>query len=69
MEAWMDMEVLIANGFPIFVVAFLLLAVVLVFGGVKTVPQGMEFTTEPLRDDAGKVRRKQLRMERLPSEV
>ncbi len=40
------MEVLFANGFSIFVVAFLLLAVVLVFGGVKTVPQGMEFTTE-----------------------
>jgi len=40
------MEAIFADGFSIFVVAFLLLAVVLVFGGVKTVPQGMEFTTE-----------------------
>jgi regulator of protease activity HflC (stomatin/prohibitin superfamily) len=40
------METIFADGFSIFVVAFLLLAVVLVFGGVKTVPQGMEYTTE-----------------------
>jgi regulator of protease activity HflC (stomatin/prohibitin superfamily) len=40
------MEAVFADGFSIFVVAFLLLAVVLVFGGVKTVPQGMEYTTE-----------------------
>lgn len=40
------MEAIFADGFAIFVVAFLLLAVVLVFGGVKTVPQGMEYTTE-----------------------
>ncbi len=40
------MEAIFADGFSIFVVAFLLLAVVLVFGGVKAVPQGMEYTTE-----------------------
>ena len=40
------MEAIFADGFSIFVMAFLLLAVVLVFGGVKTVPQGMEYTTE-----------------------
>ncbi len=40
------MEGIVISGFSIFVVAFLLLAVVLVFGGVKTVPQGMEYTTE-----------------------
>ena len=34
------------SGFSIFVVAVLLLAVVLVFAGVKTVPQGMEYTVE-----------------------
>ncbi len=40
------MEAILANGFAIFVVALLVLAVVLVFGGVKTVPQGMEYTAE-----------------------
>ncbi|MFT5012726.1 MAG: bile acid-coenzyme A ligase, partial [Dinoroseobacter sp.] len=29
------------------------------------VPRSIEFVTEPLRDDAGKVRRKQLRAERI----
>ncbi|MFT7140194.1 MAG: bile acid-coenzyme A ligase, partial [Sulfitobacter sp.] len=29
------------------------------------VPRTIEFVTEPLRDDAGKVRRKQLRAERI----
>ncbi|MFP6731354.1 MAG: SPFH domain-containing protein [Alphaproteobacteria bacterium] len=40
------MEALVLDGFSIFVVAFMLLAVALLFGGVKTVPQGMEYTTE-----------------------
>ncbi len=40
------MESVIISGFSIFVVAVLLLAVVLVFAGVKTVPQGMEYTVE-----------------------
>lgn len=40
------MEAIFANGFAIFVVALLVLAVVMVFGGVKTVPQGMEYTAE-----------------------
>jgi regulator of protease activity HflC (stomatin/prohibitin superfamily) len=40
------MEAIFADGFAVFVVAFLVLAVVLVFGGVKTVPQGMEYTAE-----------------------
>lgn len=31
------------------------------------IPRSVEFTTEPLRDDAGKVRRSQLRSERLPA--
>ncbi len=30
-------------------------------------PRSIEFTTEPLRDDAGKVRRSQLRAERIPA--
>jgi len=34
------------GGFETFVLAVLLLAIVLVFAGVKTVPQGMEFTIE-----------------------
>jgi regulator of protease activity HflC (stomatin/prohibitin superfamily) len=42
----MIMEALVLDGFSIFVVAFMLLAVALLFGGVKTVPQGMEYTTE-----------------------
>ena len=40
------MEGLAISGFSIFVMAFVVLAVVLVFGGVKTVPQGMEYTIE-----------------------
>lgn len=32
------------------------------------IPRSFEFTNEPLRDDAGKVRRKALRAERLPSD-
>jgi bile acid-coenzyme A ligase len=31
------------------------------------VPRDFEFTAEPLRDDAGKIRRSALRTERLPS--
>jgi len=34
------------EGFAIFVVAFVLLAVILVFMGVKSIPQGMEYTVE-----------------------
>ena len=34
------------SGFSIFVIAALVLAVVIVFMGVKTVPQGMEYTVE-----------------------
>ncbi len=34
------------SGFSIFVIAFFVLAVVLVLMGVKTIPQGMEFTVE-----------------------
>ena len=34
------------GGFEIFVVAALVLAIVLVFMGVKSVPQGMEWTVE-----------------------
>ena len=40
------METIFLSGFSIFVMAVLLLAIVLVFGGVKTVPQGMEYTIE-----------------------
>ncbi|MFP6744441.1 MAG: SPFH domain-containing protein [Alphaproteobacteria bacterium] len=40
------MEAIFFGGFEIFVAALLVLAVVLVFGGVKTVPQGMEYTAE-----------------------
>ena len=40
------MDTIFLSGFSIFVVAVLLLAIVLVFGGVKTVPQGMEYTIE-----------------------
>ena len=36
----------ILSGFSIFVVAILALAIVLVFAGVKSVPQGNEFTVE-----------------------
>ncbi len=36
----------ILSGFSIFVVAILALAIVLVFAGVKSVPQGTEFTVE-----------------------
>jgi bile acid-coenzyme A ligase len=31
------------------------------------IPRDFEFTSEPLRDDAGKIRRSALRAERLPS--
>ena len=31
------------------------------------VPRSVEFTTQPIRDDAGKVRRAALRAERLPT--
>jgi len=31
------------------------------------IPRSLEFTTEPLRDDAGKVRRNQLRLDRIPA--
>ncbi|MFT6516586.1 MAG: bile acid-coenzyme A ligase, partial [Candidatus Azotimanducaceae bacterium] len=31
------------------------------------IPRTIEFSAEPLRDDAGKVRRKALRQERLPT--
>jgi bile acid-coenzyme A ligase len=31
-------------------------------------PRTIEFVTEPLRDDAGKVRRKSLRAERMPKQ-
>jgi bile acid-coenzyme A ligase len=31
------------------------------------IPRSIEFATEPLRDDAGKVRRKQLRLDRIPA--
>jgi len=31
------------------------------------IPRSIEFTTEPLRDDAGKVRRNQLRLDRVPA--
>jgi len=31
------------------------------------IPRTIEFSVEPLRDDAGKVRRKALRQERLPT--
>ena len=34
------------SGFSVFVIAVLVLAVVLVFAGVKSVPQGMEYTVE-----------------------
>ena len=34
------------TGFSIFVIAFLLLALVLVFMGVRSIPQGMNYTVE-----------------------
>jgi regulator of protease activity HflC (stomatin/prohibitin superfamily) len=34
------------SGFSIFVIAFLFLVIVIVLMGVKTVPQGMEYTVE-----------------------
>ncbi len=34
------------TGFSIFVIAVLVLAIVIVFMGAKTVPQGMEYTVE-----------------------
>jgi regulator of protease activity HflC (stomatin/prohibitin superfamily) len=41
-----SISVTIVSGFSVFVIAVLFLAIILVFAGVKAVPQGTEFTVE-----------------------